>query len=58
MEMHIRKTETPVTLLVQEDTDGSNAITVNDTGPESFTVRGEDGDALQVDSIYYLANLL
>ena len=56
--MRIRKTETLAALLAQEDTDGSNTITVDDTGPKSFTVKGEDGDALQVDGTYYLANLL
>ena len=56
--MRIRKTETLAALLAQEDTDGSNTITVDDTGPKSFTVKGEDGDTLQVDGTYYLANLL
>lgn len=58
MKMRIRKTETLAALLAQEDTDGSNTITVDDTGPKSFTVKGEDGDTLQVDGTYYLANLL
>ena len=50
--MRIRKTETLAALLAQEDTDGSNTITVDDTGPKSFTVKGEDGDTLQVDGTY------
>lgn len=56
--MRIRKTDTLKTLLAQEDTDGSNTITIDDTGPKHYTVHGENGETLEVKGTYYLANLL
>lgn len=56
--MRINKTETLKNLLAQEDTDGSNTITVDDHGPKRFVVTGENGEKLEVKGTYYLANLL
>ncbi|MDO5639534.1 MAG: trehalase family glycosidase [Neisseria sp.] len=56
--MRINKTDTLKALLAQEDTDGSRTITVEDQGPKSFTVIGDNGDTLAVNGTYHLANLL
>lgn len=58
MKLHTDREATLTALLAQEDTDGSKTITIEDTGPKHFTVRGRDGQTLEVKGTYRLANLL
>lgn len=45
-------------LLVQEDTDGDQKITIKDTGPKRFVLVDRQGGTLDVSGTYALANLL
>ncbi|MEW6702850.1 MAG: trehalase family glycosidase, partial [Bacteroidota bacterium] len=45
-------------LLLQEDTDKDNKITVEDEGPKKFNAVTTDGDTIEITGTYYLSNLL
>ncbi len=50
--------ETLKKLLLQEDTDGDNKITIEDEGPKTFSIRSINSDSYIVKGTYHLSNLL
>lgn len=54
--LHINQTITQ--LLLQEDTDGDNKITIDDKGPKSFVLEDKNGKTITIEGTYQLSNLL
>jgi alpha,alpha-trehalase len=56
--LHINPTTTLKALLLQEDIDGDNRITVDDNGNKKFQIVQINGSIHEVEGTYFLSNLL
>lgn len=58
MKFKLNINQTLQSLLAQEDTDGDKKITIDDQGPKSFLLEGENGNSVHIEGTYHLSNLL